>query len=109
MVAENYNENRLYTIACQLSRVVTSRGKETDYAVQLAEALKACYDLGVNLTITESLMLQAWKLTLLREFCNEVEDDKLSEYLTEYKVKPFVESLEKLGIIETVKKQLNYD
>ena len=53
-------------------------------------------------------MVQAWKLVLLTELVNEIESKELQELVAD-KAKDFVDSIDKLGIQNTLRKKLGYD
>lgn len=53
-------------------------------------------------------MVQAWKLVLLTELVNEVESKELQEIVAD-NAKDFVDSIDKLGIQNTLRKKLGYD
>ena len=53
-------------------------------------------------------MVQAWKLVLLAELVSETNNKELKE-IVESKSKDFVDSIDKLGIQNTLRKKLGYD
>ena len=53
-------------------------------------------------------MAQEWKLVLLTELVNEIESKELQEVVAD-KAKDFVDSIDKLGIQNTLRKKLGYD
>lgn len=109
MTAEHYNETHLYTIASQLSRAVEFDTQEGNITYYISKGIRELYDNGIcNEDITESLMVQAWKLVLLTELVNEIESKELQE-IVESKAKDFVDSIDKLGIQNTLRKKLGYN
>ena len=109
MTAEHYNETHLYTIASQLSRAVENDTQEGSITYCISKGIRELYDNGIcNTDVTESLMVQAWKLVLLTELVNET-DSKELQSIVESKAKDFVDSIDKLGIQNTLRKKLGYD
>lgn len=109
MTAEHYNENHLYTIASQLSRAVENDTQEGSITYCISKGIRELYDNGIcNTDVTESLMVQAWKLVLLTELVNEIESKELQEVVAD-KAKDFVDSIDKLGIQNTVRKKIGHD
>lgn len=107
MTAEHYGENHLYTIASQLSRVVEKDTPDISITYCISKGLRELYDNGIcNGDITESLMVQAWKLVLLTELVNEIESKEL-QAIVEDKAKDFVDSIDKLGVQNTLRKILD--
>ena len=109
MTTENYGETHLYTIASQLSRAVENDTQKGSITYCIAKGIRELYDNGIcNTDITESLMVQAWKLVLLTELVNET-DSKELQFIVESKAKGFVDSIDKLDIQNTLRKKLGYD
>ena len=109
MTAEHYAETHLYTIASQLSRAIEEDTQEGSTTYCISKGIRELYDNGIcNENIVESLMVQAWKLVLLTEFVNETASKELKG-IVESKAKDFVDSIDKLGIQNTLRKKLGYD
>lgn len=109
MTAENYGETRLSTIASQFSRVVENDTQEGSTTYCISKGIRELYDNGIcDTDITASLMVQAWKLTLLTELVNEVGNKELQEIVAD-KAKDFVNSIERLGIQNILRNKLEYD
>lgn len=109
MTAEHYGENHLYTIASQLSRAVEEDTQDGSITYCISKGIRELYDNGIcNEDVMESLMVQAWKLVLLTEFVNETDSKELKE-IVESKAKDFVDSIDKLGIQNTLRRKLGYD
>lgn len=106
MTAEHYNENHLYTIATQLSNAVEDDTQDGSITYCISKGIRELYNNGIcNTNITESLMVQAWKLVLLTELVNEIENKELQEVVAD-KAKLFVDSIDRLGIQHTLRKKL---
>ena len=109
MEEKRYEETHLHIIACQLSRAIEQDTPEGSITYCISKGIRELYDNGIcNENVMESLMVQAWKLVLLTELVNEVESKELQE-LVESKAKDFVDSIDKLGIQNTLRKKLGYD
>lgn len=106
---EHYDENHLYTIASQLSRAVEEDTQEGSITYCISKGIRELYDNGIcNTNVAESLMVQAWKLVLLTELINET-DSKELQSIVESKAKDFVDSIDKLGIQNTIRKKIGHD
>ena len=111
MTAEQYHygENHLYTIACQLSRVIEKDTQEGSITYCISKGIREIYDNGIcNDNVMESLMIQAWKLVLLTELAKDIESKELQDIVAD-KAKDFVDGIDKLGIQNTLRKKLGYD
>lgn len=106
MTAEHYGENHLYTIASQLSRAIEHDIREDSITYCISRGMRELYDNGIcNNNVMESLMVQAWKLVLLTELVNDIESKELQDIVAD-KAKDFVDSIDKLGIQNTLRKKL---
>ena len=104
----HYGENHLYTIASQLSRAIEQDTQENSITYCISKGIRELYDNGIcNENVMESLMVQAWKLVLLTELVNETESPELQDIVTN-KAKDFVDSIDKLGIQNTLRNKLGY-
>lgn len=109
MTIENYGESRLYIIASQLSRVIDKDTPKDSITYCISKGIRELYDNGIcNENVTESLMIQAWKLVLLTELVNEMGSKELKG-IVENKAKDFVDSIDKLNIQDTLRRKLGYD
>lgn len=108
MTVEHYSESHLYIIASQLSRAIEQETQKDSITYCISKGIRELYDNGIcNTDITESLMVQAWKLVLLTELVNEVENKELQKIVVD-KVKDFVDSIDKLDIQNTLREKLGY-
>lgn len=108
MVAELYNENNLYTIASNLSNFIESKTPKDSITYRISKALRQLYNNELcNSSIEEMLLIQAWRLTLLMEFAQQTEDKQVIDMLVDTQIKPFVDSIEKLGIDNMLRKHLH--
>lgn len=109
MTEKRYEETHLHIIACQLSRAIEQDEQTGSTAYCISKGARELYDNGIcNDNIMESLMVQAWKLVLLTELVNETDNEELKG-LVESKAKDFVDSIDKLGIQNTLRRKLGYD
>lgn len=109
MTVEHYGENHLYIIASQLSRAIEQDTQKGSITYCISKGIREVYDNGIcNDNVMESLMVQAWKLVLLTELVNETDSKELKD-IVESKAKDFVDSIDKLGIQDTLRKKLGYD
>lgn len=109
MTAEHYGETHLHTIASQLSRAIEQDTQENSITYCISKGIRELYDNGIcSNNITESLMVQAWKLVLLTELVNDIESKELQGIVAD-KAKDFVDSIDKLGIQNILRKKLGYD
>ena len=109
MTNERYKETHLHIIACQFSRVIEQETQEGSTTYCISKGIRELCDNGIcNESIMESLMVQAWKLVLLTELVNETDSKELREII-ESKAKNFVDSIDKLGIQNTLRRKLGYN
>ena len=109
MTIEKYGESHLYVIASQLSRVIEQNTQKDSITYCISKGIRELYDNGIcNENVTESLMIQAWKLVLLTELANETESKEIKG-IVESKAKDFVDSIDKLSIQDTLRRKLGYD
>lgn len=109
MAKEHYEENHLYTIASQLSRVVEQDTLRGSITFCISKGIRELYNNEIcNSDVMESLMIQAWKLVLLTELVNEIESKELREIVAD-KAKDFVDSIDKLDIQNTLRRKLEYN
>lgn len=109
MTTERYDESHLYIIASQLSRAIEQDTQEGSITYCMSKGIRELYDNGIcNENITESLMIQAWKLVLLTGLVNEIESKELKN-IVESKAKDFVDSIDKLDIQNTLRRKLGYN
>ena len=109
MTIERYNESYLYIIASQLSRAIEQDTQKDSTAYCISKGIRELYDNGMcSENITESLMIQAWKLVFLTELVNETDSKKLKD-IVKSEAKDFVDSIDKLDIQNTLHRKLGYD
>ena len=109
MTEKRYEETHLHIIACQFSRAIEQATQEGSITYCISKGIRELCDNGIcNTDITESLMVQAWKLVLLTELVNEIESKELKE-IVESKEKNFVDSIDKLDIRNTLCRKLGYN
>ena len=109
MTKEHYEENHLYTIASQLSRAIEKDTQKGSITYCISKGIRELYDNGIcNENVLESLMVQAWKLVLLTELVNEIKNKELQNIVAD-KAKDFVDSIDKLGIQDTLRNKLGYN
>lgn len=108
MVAEQYNENHLYTIASSLSRFVEDKVTGDSITYQVSKALRQLYHNELcNSSVEQMLMIQAWRLLLILEFIKMTDEREMIDLLVETQIKPFVDGLDRLGIYNLIKTHLN--
>lgn len=108
MVAQHYDENHLYTIASLLSKFVEDKVTGDTITYQISKALRQLYNNEIcNSSVEQMLMIQAWRLLLLLEFVKMIEDKEMIDSLVETQIKPFVDSLDRLGISNLVRTYAN--
>lgn len=108
MVAQHYDENHLYTIASSLSRFVEDKVTGDTITYQISKALRQLYHNELcNSSVEQMLMIQAWRLLLILEFIKMTDEKEMIDLLVETQIKPFVDSLDRLGIYNLVKTHLN--
>lgn len=109
MTEYRYAINNLYTIASQLSRAVEQDLSDNDITVGISRGLRQLYDNGLcNSDITQVLMVKAWKLVLLRELSDDSEVKEIKERV-DILAKDFMDSIDKLGIQDTLREKLGYN
>lgn len=109
MTEYSYTINHLYTIASQLSRAVEQDLSDNDITVGISKGLRQLYNNELcNLDITQSLMIQAWKLVLLRELSDDSEVKEIKERV-DILAKDFIDGIDKLGIQDTLREKLGYN
>ena len=107
-VAEQYNENHLYTIASSLSRFVEDKVTGDTITYQISKALRQLYHNELcNSSVEQMLMIQAWRLLLILEFIKMTDEKEMIDLLVETQIKPFVDGLDRLGIYNLIKTHLN--
>ena len=108
MVAQHYDENHLYTIASLLSKFVEDKVTGDTITYQISKALRQLYNNEIcNSSVEQMLMIQAWRLLILLEFVKMTDDNKMIDALVETQIKPFVDSLDRLGIYNLVRAYAN--
>lgn len=108
MVAQHYDENHLYTIASLLSKFVEDKVTGDTITYQISKALRQLYNNEIcNSSVEQMLMIQAWRLLLLLEFVKMIDDKEMIDALVETQIKPFVDSLDRLGIYNLVRAYAN--
>lgn len=108
MVAQHYDENHLYTIASLLSKFVEDKVTGDTITYQISKALRQLYNNEIcNSSVEQMLMIQAWRLLLLLESVKMIEDKEMIDSLVETQIKPFVDSLDRLGISNLVRTYAN--
>lgn len=108
MVAQYYDENHLYTIASLLSKFVEYKVTGDTITYQISKALRQLYNNEIcNSSVEQMLMIQAWRLLLLLESVKMIEDKEMIDSLVETQIKPFVDSLDRLGISNLVRTYAN--
>ena len=108
MVAQYYDENHLYTIASLLSKFVEDKVTGDTITYQISKALRQLYNNEIcNSSVEQMLMIQAWRLLLLLESVKMIEDKEMIDSLVETQIKPFVDSLDRLGISNLVRTYAN--
>ena len=109
MEEERYKETHLHIIACQLSRVIEQDEQTGSITYCISKGVRELYDNGIcNDNVMESLMVQAWRLVLLTELVNETDSEELKKIVKD-KAKDFVDSIDKLGIQDTLRRKLGYN
>lgn len=108
MVAQHYDENHLYTIASLLSKFVEDKVTGDTITYQISKALRQLYNNEIcNSSVEQMLMIQAWRLLLLLESVKMIDDKEMIDALVETQIKPFVDSLDRLGISNLVRIHAN--
>ena len=108
MVAQHYDENHLYTIASLLSKFVEDKVTGDTITYQISKALRQLYNNEIcNSSVEQMLMIQAWRLLLLLESVKMIDDKEMIDALVETQIKPFVDSLDRLGIYNLVRAYAN--
>lgn len=108
MVAQHYDENHLYTIASLLSKFVEDKVTGDTITYQISKALRQLYNNEIcNSSVEQMLMIQAWRLLLLLESVKMIDDKEMIDALVETQIKPFVDSLDRLGISNLVRTYAN--
>lgn len=108
MVAQYYDENHLYTIASLLSKFVEDKVTGDTITYQISKALRQLYNNEIcNSSVEQMLMIQAWRLLLLLESVKMIEDKEMIDALVETQIKPFVDSLDRLGVSNLVRTYAN--
>ena len=108
MVAQHYDENHLYTIASLLSKFVEDKVTGDTITYQISKALRQLYNNEIcNSSVEQMLMIQAWRLLILLEFVKMTDDKEMIDTLVETQIKPFVDSLDRLGIYNLVRAYAN--
>lgn len=108
MVAQHYDENHLYSIASLLSKFVEDKVTGDTITYQISKALRQLYNNEIcNSSVEQMLMIQAWRLLLLLESVKMIEDKEMIDSLVETQIKPFVDSLDRLGISNLVRTHAN--
>lgn len=108
MVAQHYDENHLYTIASLLSKFVEDKVTGDTITYQISKALRQLYNNEIcNSSVEQMLMIQAWRLLLLLESVKMIDDKEMIDSLVETQIKPFVDSLDRLGISNLVRTYAN--
>ena len=108
MVAQHYDENHLYSIASLLSKFVEDKVTGDTITYQISKALRQLYNNEIcNSSVEQMLMIQAWRLLLLLESVKMIDDKEMIDALVETQIKPFVDSLDRLGISNLVRIHAN--
>lgn len=108
MVAQHYDENHLYTIASLLSKFVEDKVTGDTITYQISKALRQLYNNEIcNSSVEQMLMIQAWRLLLLLESVKMIDDKEMIDSLVETQIKPFVDSIDRLGISNLVRTYAN--